>query len=95
VTIKDLGTGCGNLVRTFTTDSAGQLPNPGLPYGSYEVCAQATSASLQRRNYVVTGVLPITKEAVPVQNTSAGTVRDIYLGTAAPLVTTGSGATCP
>jgi Tfp pilus assembly protein PilV len=93
VTVKDLG--CGNLVRTFTTNSSGQLPNPGLPYGTYEVCAQATIASIQRRNYVVTGVLPITKEQVPVQNTSGGTVRDIYLGTAATLVTTGLGATCP
>lgn len=93
MTVKDLG--CGNLVRTFTTNSSGQLPNPGLPYGTYEVCAQATIASIQRRNYVVTGVLPITKEQVPVQNTSAGTVRDIYLGTAATLVTTGLGATCP
>lgn len=93
VTVKDLG--CSNLVRTFTTNSSGQLPNPGLPYGTYEVCGQATIASIQRRNYVLTGILPITKEAVPVQNTTAGTVRDIYLGTAATQVTTGSGATCP
>ena len=56
---------------------------------------QATIASIQRRNYVLTGNLPITKEAVPVQNTTAGTVRDIYLGTAATLITTGLGATCP
>jgi Tfp pilus assembly protein PilV len=93
VTIKDLG--CSGLVRTYTTNASGQLPNPGLPYGTYEVCSQATIASIQRRNYVVTGVLPITKEQVPVQNTTAGTVRDIYLGTAASLITTGAGATCP
>jgi len=93
VTVKDLG--CGNLVRTYTTNSAGQLNSPGLPYGTYEVCAQATIASIQRRNYVNTTVLPIAKEQVPVQNPSAGTVRDIYLGTGASLVTTGSGATCP
>jgi Tfp pilus assembly protein PilV len=95
VTIKDLGTGCGNLVRTVTTNSSGQLPSPGLPYGTYEVCAQATIGGIQRRNYVDTTILPIAKEAVPVQNTSAGTVRDIYLGTAASLIATGVGATCP
>jgi hypothetical protein len=95
VTIKDLATGCGNLVRTFTSNVSGQLPNPGLPYGTYEVCSQASFGSIQRRNYVNTTSAPSAKEAVPVQNTSAGTVRDIYLGTSAPLITTGVGATCP
>lgn len=32
----------GNPVkRTYTTNSAGKLPNPGLPYGNYRICASA------------------------------------------------------
>ena len=38
VTLTDRNSGCG-VKRTLATDSSGHLTNPGLPYGSYDVCA--------------------------------------------------------
>jgi Tfp pilus assembly protein PilV len=99
VTVKDLGTGCGSVTRTMTTNSSGQLADPGLPYGAYEVCASASYGSptpTQRKNYVRTGSgNPPPKESVPVTDPSAGADRTIYLGTLAAGVTTGSGQVCP
>jgi type II secretory pathway pseudopilin PulG len=73
------------------TNSSGQLPNPGLPYGSYQVCADSNIVYLGNTyhvfNYVRSGS---SIENVPVQNLSAGTPRTIYL--------TGTGVqlgTCP
>jgi Tfp pilus assembly protein PilV len=99
VTVKDLDTGCGSVMRTMTTNSSGQLADPGLPYGTYEVCASAlygTPTQVQRKNYVRAGTgVPPPKEAVPVTDPSAGAVRTIYLGTLAAGVTTGSTQVCP
>ena len=38
---------CVQTPRIFlgTTNASGQLPNPGLPFGDYTVCAQWTSGS--------------------------------------------------
>lgn len=52
--------------RTLTTNSAGQLPDPGLPYSVFDVCADDGS----RQN---------TRNDVSVQDLSAGTTLDIYL----------------
>jgi hypothetical protein len=52
--------------RTFHTNVDGQLPDPGLPYSVYDVCADD-------------GARQSTLTDVPVQDLSAGTARDIYL----------------
>lgn len=94
-TVTDVDAGCQSYMRTFTTDASGHLPNPGLPWGTYQVCAKATFGGQTRRNYVRTGLVNPPIESVPVQNLSAGMVRDVYLGTQASGVTQGNGANCP
>lgn len=71
VTDNDCTVGGNPVKRTYTTDSAGKLPNPGLPYGTYDVCASAFLGGRDRRN---------TLSAVPVQTTASDTIRTIYLG---------------
>jgi Tfp pilus assembly protein PilV len=78
--------------RTFATNSSGQLANPGLPYSLYQVCAQGTFNGVTRHNYVRTTAIGSPIEDVPVQNPAAGTVRDIFLGAAAPGILSGG---CP
>jgi hypothetical protein len=96
VKVEDMG--CQNIPstgfkRTYTTNASGQLPNPGLPYSTYQACASANIGGIQRRNYARTSSGAI--EQVPVQTLSAGTLRGIFLGTSAVGVTTGAGAVCP
>jgi hypothetical protein len=72
VTAKD--TGC-NVTRTLTTstNTNGQVPNGGdigLPYGTYDVCAQ-NSAGTDKR--IITGVALTTVG-------STGTTLDVFLG---------------
>jgi hypothetical protein len=78
--------------RTYTTNAAGQLANPGLPYSLYQVCAQGTFSGVTRHNYVRTAAVGTPIEDVPVQNPAAGTVRDIFLGALAPGILSGG---CP
>jgi Tfp pilus assembly protein PilV len=78
--------------RTLTTNASGQLANPGLPYSLYQVCAQATFGAATRHNYVRTSASGNPIENIPVQNPSAGTVRDIYLGSSATGILAGG---CP
>jgi hypothetical protein len=76
----------------LTTNASGQLASPGLPYSLYQVCAQATFGGTTRRNYVRTSASGNPIENIPVQNSSAGTVRDIYLGSSAAGILLGG---CP
>lgn len=86
----------GNPVkRTYTTTTtaapggAGKLaavgaatvPTPGLPYGTYDICAY--NPGTNRKN---------TLSNVPVQTTATNTARTIYLGSSAAGVSTGA---CP
>lgn len=57
----------GPYMRTFTTNAAGQLPDPGLPYGSYDLC-------------VDDGAKRVTVLDVPVEDLETGTTSNIYLG---------------
>ena len=71
VTVQEATGGCG-VTRTLTTstDAAGQIPvagDVGLPYGTYNVCAN-NAAQTDRR--VVTATV----------HDTAGTSLDIYLG---------------
>jgi Tfp pilus assembly protein PilV len=57
---------CSNAKRTFTTNSSGALPDPGLPYGTYTVCAD-------------NGVRRRTQTNVVVKSATTGTSLTIYL----------------
>jgi Tfp pilus assembly protein PilV len=62
-------TGCATE-RTFTTTSAGKLPHPGLPFGTYSLCASGNVGGVSE------------KDVVPVANDNAyGTPVDINLAT--------------
>jgi Tfp pilus assembly protein PilV len=85
--VKVVDTKCknkGGQPLTYTTESAGHLEEPALPYSTYEVCAY--SSTLNKRNSKPTVTVPANPEAI-----EAGTTLNIYLGS-------GSGATsgpCP
>lgn len=53
--------------RTLPTNALGQLQNPGLPWGSYSVCAQNVNGN---RRHLVTGV--------SVRDLTAGTAMALY-----------------
>jgi Tfp pilus assembly protein PilV len=57
---------CSNAKRTFTTNGSGALPDPGLPYGTYTVCAD-------------NGVRRRTHTNVVVKNATTGTSLTIFL----------------
>ena len=68
--------GCAG-VYTFTTNSNGQIDDPGLPYGTYDLCAQANIGGTTRR-VRVTGVAntspngtALTRLAVPVSGSAS------------------------
>ena len=48
-TIKARDTLCSNFLRTFTTNTQGQLDDPGLPYSDYAVCAHGLVGGVNRR----------------------------------------------
>jgi uncharacterized protein YdeI (BOF family) len=64
-------TGCTpNVRRVMTTNSSGQLVNPGLPFGTYTVCADANILGV-RLHVSVPGV---------VNSNLSGTPVNLYLG---------------
>lgn len=75
------------VTRRYTTNSLGKLPDLGLPYGVYNVCADTEPGS------VTSGVRVQRYENVTIQNLAATTNRDFYLGSGTEAAsTTGS---CP
>jgi Tfp pilus assembly protein PilV len=84
-TVKITDVNCevgGNPVkRTFTTNSSGKLDAPGLPYGTYDICAYRPSSN--RKN---------TASGVAVQTTATDTTQTIYVGTFASGSSSGA---CP
>ncbi|HLK45728.1 MAG TPA: hypothetical protein VKT18_07045 [Acidimicrobiales bacterium] len=78
VTVTDTDAACGNAEdyppAQVPTASAGALANPGLPYGNYTVCADASISGTYERN---TGTVANT-------NYAAGNTVNIYLGSGAP-----------
>jgi Tfp pilus assembly protein PilV len=77
--------------RTFTTNSSGQLANPGLPYSTYSVYARAVIGGTPRCNFVRTAATGNPIENIDVRDLSTGTVRNVYLQ--GPNAQTGS--SCP
>jgi Tfp pilus assembly protein PilV len=75
--------GKGGQTQTATTESEGHLPDPGLPYSTYKVCAYS---SVTGRHKTETVTVPANPEAI-----ETGATLTIYLGS-------GAGATsgeCP
>jgi hypothetical protein len=70
--------GCAGMY-TFTTNSNGQIDDPGLPYGYYDLCAHANIGGVTRRVRVadVANTTPsgtaLTRLAVPTTGTTATT----------------------
>ncbi len=85
--VKILDTKCKNKGAQpleYVTEASGHLPDPGLPYSTYEVCAYRSSTNRHKTESSVT--VPANPEAI-----EAGKTLNIYLGS-------GSGATsepCP
>jgi Tfp pilus assembly protein PilV len=79
------------FLRTFTTNSSGQLANPGLPYSTYRVYARAVIGGTTRCNYVRTTATGNPIENIDVRDLSTGTPRNVYLQ--GPNAQTGS--SCP
>ncbi len=65
-----IGSTSTQVKRIFTTNSSGNLPDPGLPWGKYELCASAPISGTARRTTVTS---PSTSP-VPVESLSGTTV---------------------
>ena len=65
VTVTDRN--CSNTRRVLSTNATGNLPDPGLPYSNYDVCAD-------------NGVRRLIATNVAVKDTTAGTNLTMYLG---------------
>jgi Tfp pilus assembly protein PilV len=61
-------TGTCSFDRTYTTLTGGLLSDPGLPWGTYEVCASANISGTNRR---------IKKSSIVVQNLTSGTTLNL------------------
>lgn len=68
VKVRDLN--CGNLLRTFTTNTNGQLDNPGLPYSVYEVCVSRQIGTNNFRRVTQTHILNEPNDVNQVTTTS-------------------------
>ncbi len=72
-TNRTCGSG-GNLVYTNATLATGRLPKPGMPYGTFDLCASATIAGVLRHSNPVVSVINKAKLGtadVPLQVTAA------------------------
>ena len=73
VTVTDQSCTVGGqpVERSFSTNAAGQLPDPGLPAGSYDVCVDDGARRVNLTADLLSFVLADFED---------GTVRDVYLG---------------
>jgi Tfp pilus assembly protein PilV len=74
VWIRDEGCSKGSepVTRRYTTNSIGKLTDLGLPWGTYEVCADTLTGTGTSRRQRTSGV--------SVKNLLGSTTRDFYLG---------------
>jgi Tfp pilus assembly protein PilV len=76
--------GKGGQTQIAFTDAEGHLPDPGLPYSTYKLCAYSSVTNRRKTETVTVPASPAALEA--------GTTLTIYLGTTASGVSTGE---CP
>jgi hypothetical protein len=66
-TNKTCGSG-GNLTYTNATNASGRLPKPGMPYGTWDLCASATISGTLRHSTPVLTVVNKAKAGTADQN---------------------------
>lgn len=72
---------CANSKRTMLTNASGKLPDPGLPWSSYDLCVSGRVGSSNRL---------VTRSNIVVKNPNSPTVvSTIYLGGGSLTTTTG------
>ena len=64
VVVTDTSSGC-NVSRALTTNSAGKLADPGLPWGTYDVCVDGTDQFFGQQKKVVSNGVAIKDPANP------------------------------
>jgi hypothetical protein len=75
VKIRDLL--CSSFLRQYTTDANGRLPDPGMPYSDYSVCAHfdldpGAGTNFRRRSFSL-----VSMNDPP--DVTGGQVRNIFL----------------
>lgn len=70
------------VLRRYTTNAAGQLNDPGLPWGTYTVCVDTEPGG------ITSGVRRQTIENVAVKDLLNSTTRSFYLGSGTGTVST-------
>jgi Tfp pilus assembly protein PilV len=96
VTVEDLlcpNIPSANFKRVYTTNSLGQLDNPGLPMSDYRICATANVAGIGNRKIRTGDTLAPANISLddPVDLNSPSTTLNLFLqGTGST-----SGSTCP
>lgn len=63
--------------RTYTTNSSGQLPEPGLPWSSYEICADAPITTIKKEGKKETTETVTRKETTSVELHSTKTTLEL------------------
>ncbi len=74
-------TGCSNAKRTFSSTPKGELPHPGLPFGSYNLCVEVAA---KKKFWLHDGLANAQPEGPGKTWTGEGTSGNdsvIYLGT--------------
>ena len=74
-------------VQSYTTNAEGHLPDPGLPFSTYDVCASAGGSHVELEGVPVPEPQPLEEEeeeGTEYKEPQKGTIRDIFLGSAAP-----------
>ncbi len=71
VKVRDLG--CGNFLREMTTNTNGQLADPGLPWSTYSVCVSGTATNNTTRQRTASNVeLKSLNQGIPLDMTLQG-----------------------
>jgi hypothetical protein len=79
--------GCGTARITLgstTNDGSGKIPNPGLPFGTYDICAQMTRTNGTVRKASWTGVVNQNVNGTPLAANLTSSSSSVNCGTSAP-----------
>jgi Tfp pilus assembly protein PilV len=72
-TIKLRDESCGDFLRTFLTNSSGQLSNPGLPYSEQDICVHGVSTAGVLERVEPPDVFVRSTSGINPTNSSSGT----------------------